>query len=66
MKKVIVNIIYFIVIIFMLAATPFFLVSCILYRIAGFFVRFIIQSADILHDWQRNLMLSLDKLLDDN
>ena len=63
MKKVIVNIIFPIVIFFMVMAIPFFLVSCIFYRIAGFFVRFIIPSIGILHDWQKNLVLSLDKLL---
>lgn len=63
MKKVTVNIIFPIVIFFMVVAIPFFLVSCIFYRIAGFFVRFIIPSIGILHDWQKNLVLSLDKLL---
>lgn len=66
MKKVTVNIIFPIVIFFMVVAIPFFLVSCIFYRIAGFFMRFIIPSIGILHDWQKNLVLSLDKLLDDN
>lgn len=55
MKKVTVNIIFPIVIFFMVVAIPFFLVSCIFYRIAGFFVRFIIPSIGILHDWQKIL-----------
>ena len=66
MKKVIVNIIYSIVIFFMVVAIPFFLVSCIFYRIAGFFVRFIVPYTYILYDWQRHIVLSLDRLLDDN
>lgn len=66
MKKVIVSIIFFIVILFMVLAIPFFLVSYIFYRMAGFFAKFIMLQTDILCDWQRNLVLSLDKLLDDN
>ena len=66
MKKVIVNIIFFIVILFMMLAIPFFQVACIFYRMAGFFARFIMLQTDSLCNWQRNLVLSLDKLLDDN
>lgn len=66
MKKVIVNIIFFIMIFFMVVSIPFFLVTCFFYRIAGIFADFIVPSTYILYDWQRYLVLSLDKLLDDN
>lgn len=66
MKKVIVNIIFFIMVFFMVVSIPFFLVTCFFYRIAGIFAGFIVPSTYILYDWQRHLVLSLDKLLDDN
>ena len=55
MKKVTVNIIFPIVIFFMVVAIPFFLVSCIFYRIAGFFVRFILAMSKETFDFSEAL-----------